>query len=45
MGQPEWEKLSLSELILVQQDLEKTLFRRFAVQRALLCTDVVGSAA
>jgi len=38
-----WETLSLSELIRVQQELERTLHRRFAVDRALMFTDVVGS--
>ena len=41
----QWDELSLSELIRVQQELERTLYRRFAVERALMFTDVVGSAA
>ncbi len=40
-----WDKFSMRELIGIHQELERTLHRRFAVDRALVFTDVVGSVA
>ncbi|TNE92387.1 MAG: adenylate/guanylate cyclase domain-containing protein [Deltaproteobacteria bacterium] len=37
------EKLSLTEILTLQNDLSRMLLRRFGAQRALVFTDVVGS--